>query len=59
MKVHLISMPAATPHYTPIQIGCLKAYVDQKFSKKVGFKSLSYSTIRYLNVNADFMKEAL
>ncbi|MFO0665260.1 MAG: radical SAM protein [Polyangiaceae bacterium] len=34
-SVHLISMPWAAPLMTPVQLGCLKAYVDEVFEKNV------------------------
>ena len=43
MKIHLISMPAAMPWFTPIQMGCLKAYVDKEFKGNKEVHTRTYS----------------
>ncbi len=43
MKVHLISMPYTLAHYTSIQTGCLKSYLDSRFKGNKELKVRTYS----------------
>lgn len=40
-RVHLISMPWAAPMTAPVQLGCLKAYVDSVFGEAVPVRTYS------------------
>lgn len=48
MRIHLISMPAMFCLGTPIQIGCLKSYLDEKFKNSRTLKIFTHSA--YLSI---------
>lgn len=51
VTVHLISMPWAYPTRTPIQLGCLKAYVDKAFKNNKRVSTYTYSAFLTILLN--------
>jgi len=48
MKIHLVSMPMTDASVTPIQVGCLKSFVDHRFKNNNQVKTYTYSA--YLSI---------